>query len=64
MACPVSIEEKAHLREKIEDAIWPMIRQGKIKPIIDSTYPLKDAWKSHVRMESSKHIGKIVLTVH
>lgn len=55
------IAEKAALRSDIEENIWPLINKGIIKPIIDQSYPLKDAWKSHVRMESGKHIGKILL---
>ncbi|MAY99743.1 MAG: NAD(P)H-quinone oxidoreductase [Micavibrio sp.] len=57
------IAEKAVLRSDIEENIWPLINKGIIKPIIDQNYPLKDAWKSHVRMESGKHIGKILLNV-
>jgi putative PIG3 family NAD(P)H quinone oxidoreductase len=57
------ITEKAALRSDIEENIWPLINKGIIKPIIDQNYLLKDAWKSHVRIESGKHIGKILLNV-
>lgn len=57
------IAEKAALRSDIEENIWPLINKGIIKPIIDQNYLLKDAWKSHVRIESGKHIGKILLNV-
>ena len=57
------ITEKAALRSDIEENIWPLINKGIIKPIIDQNYLLIDAWKSHVRMESGKHIGKILLNV-
>lgn len=57
------LAEKSKLREGIEKHIWPLIIKEKIRPIIDKTYPLNTAWKSHVRMESGKHIGKIVLNV-
>ena len=57
------ITEKAALRSDIEENIWPLINKDIIKPIIDQNYLLKDAWKSHVRMESGKHIGKILLNV-
>jgi NADPH2:quinone reductase len=40
-----------------------LLNSGKIKPIIDSTYPLSEASKAHARMETSAHVGKIVLTV-
>ena len=47
------------LREKI----WPLIEAGKIKPEIYKTFPLEQAAEAHRLMESSQHIGKIVLTV-
>jgi NADPH2:quinone reductase len=40
-----------------------LVTAGRIRPVIDSTYALKDAAAAHARMESSQHIGKIVLTV-
>jgi len=40
-----------------------LLAAGKIKPVIDSTFPLKEASKAHARMESSAHVGKIVLEV-
>jgi NADPH:quinone reductase len=43
--------------------VLPLIEAGRVKPIIDSTFPLKDASKAHARMESSAHIGKIILTI-
>jgi NADPH:quinone reductase-like Zn-dependent oxidoreductase len=42
--------------------VWPLLEQGKIKPVIDSVYAMKDVAAAHARMESSAHIGKIVLT--
>jgi NADPH:quinone reductase len=43
--------------------VWPLIAAGKVKPLIDQTFPLADAAGAHARMEASTHIGKIVLTV-
>jgi NADPH:quinone reductase-like Zn-dependent oxidoreductase len=43
--------------------IWPLIESGEIKPLIAARFPLKDAAEAHKLMESSKHIGKIILTV-
>jgi NADPH:quinone reductase-like Zn-dependent oxidoreductase len=40
-----------------------LISAGKVKPVIDSTFPLAEAAKAHARMEASTHIGKIVLTL-
>jgi NADPH2:quinone reductase len=47
----------------LEAKVWPLVAAGKVKPVIDSTYPLARAAAAHERMESSQHIGKIVLTV-
>lgn len=60
---PRSNEEKAALARAIEANVWPLIETGRVKPIIDTTFPLADAAKAHALMESSSHIGKIVLTV-
>src|ERR1700674_599739 len=49
----------AALREKV----WPLIETGKIKPVVFKTFPLEQASEAHRLMESSEHIGKIVLTV-
>ena len=42
---------------------WPFFAQGKCRPIIDSTFPLREAAAAHARMEEGQHIGKIVLTL-
>jgi NADPH2:quinone reductase len=60
---PRTVAEKAAITRGVEERVWPLVVSGKIKPLIDSTYPLKDAAAAHARMESSQHIGKIVLTV-
>lgn len=53
---------KAALAKEIETHVWPIIESGKFKPVIFKTFPLKEASKAHELMESSGHIGKIVLT--
>lgn len=53
--------EKARLARAIEAAIWPLAGAGKLKPVIDSTFPLGDAEAALARMESGAHAGKIVL---
>lgn len=58
-----SIEFKAAIARALEGKVWPLIAEGKIRPVMDSTFPLADAAKAHERMESSQHIGKIVLEV-
>ena len=60
---PRTVAEKAAIARGIEEKVWPFVAAGKIKPVIDSTYPLAKASEAHARMESSQHIGKIVLTV-
>jgi NADPH2:quinone reductase len=60
---PRSVAEKAVIAEHLREKAWPLLETGKAKPIIDSTFPLDQAEKAHARMESSAHIGKIVLTI-
>ncbi len=54
---------KARLAATVEREVWPLVAGGAMKPLIDSTFPLAAAADAHRRMESSGHIGKIVLTV-
>ncbi len=54
-------DEKARLARAVEETVWPWIEQGRVKPIVDSTFPLAEAAKAHARIESSDHVGKIVL---
>jgi NADPH2:quinone reductase len=56
-------EVKAAIARNLESRVWPLLASGKIKPVIDSVYPLDQASEAHRRMESSQHIGKIMLTV-
>jgi NADPH2:quinone reductase len=60
---PRTVAEKAAIARGIEERVWPFVASGKIKPVIDSTFPLAKASEAHARMETSLHIGKIVLTV-
>ncbi|MGB3867576.1 MAG: NAD(P)H-quinone oxidoreductase, partial [Xanthobacteraceae bacterium] len=60
---PRSVADKAAMVSAIETKVMPLIRAGKVKPLIDSTFPLRGAVDAHRRMETSQHIGKIVLTV-
>jgi putative PIG3 family NAD(P)H quinone oxidoreductase len=60
---PRTIAEKAAIAQGIREKVWPLVAAGRIKPVIDSTYPLAKASEAHARMETSQHIGKIVLTV-
>ena len=58
---PRSDADKAAMVAAIEERVMPLLRQGRIKPLIDSTFPLEKAADAHRRMETSEHIGKIVL---
>ena len=59
-----SIEFKAALASEVEKNVWPIIEQGKFKPVIFKEFPLAKASKAHELMETSQHIGKIVLIVN
>jgi NADPH2:quinone reductase len=54
-------EFKAQLAAQVLENVWPLIEQEKFKPVIYKTFPLEDAHKAHELMESSEHIGKIIL---
>jgi NADPH:quinone reductase len=60
---PRSNADKAAMVTAIEDKVMPLLREGRIKPLMDSTFPLAKAADAHRRMETSEHIGKIVLAV-
>ena len=60
---PRTVADKAAMVSAIEAKAMPWLAEGRVKPLMDSTFPLKEASKAHARMESSQHIGKIVLTV-
>ncbi|MBN8961347.1 MAG: NAD(P)H-quinone oxidoreductase [Rhizobiales bacterium] len=60
---PRSPADKAAMVAAIEAKVMPLIRAGKVKPLIDSTFALRNAADAHRRMETSQHVGKIVLTV-
>ena len=58
-----SNDEKGVIRDALLKEVWPLIDAGKIRPIVDSTFPLAEAKKAHVKMKSSDHIGKILLAM-
>jgi putative PIG3 family NAD(P)H quinone oxidoreductase len=60
---PRTVEYKGSLARSLREKIWPLIEAGRIKPEIYRTFPLGEAAEAHRLMESSQHIGKIVLTV-
>ncbi len=60
---PQTTAEKAAIASELASNVLPLLDSGKVRPIIDSTFPLADAAMAHALMESSKHMGKIVLEV-
>lgn len=56
------IEVKAAIARALEEKVWPLLSAGTVSPVMDTTFPLREAGDAHRRMESSQHIGKIVLT--
>ncbi len=58
-----SVEEKTRLRDGVEQHLWPLIEAGQIRPMVDRVFPLAEAGEAHRWMESSRHMGKIVLRV-
>ena len=58
-----SVADKGAIADALRENIWPLFDAGSIKPLVHKTYPLAEAAEAHALMESSAHIGKIVLTV-
>ena len=56
-------EFKTAIAQQLQKNVWPLLATEQIKPIIHQTFPLAEAEKAHALMESSQHIGKIILTV-
>jgi putative PIG3 family NAD(P)H quinone oxidoreductase len=60
---PQSDLAKARIAEALEAQVWPLLSSGAVAPVMDSEFPLEEASKAHARLESSGHVGKIVLKV-
>ncbi|MEL6793453.1 MAG: NAD(P)H-quinone oxidoreductase, partial [Pseudomonadota bacterium] len=60
---PRTAQEKAVIAERLHAHAWPLIEAGRVRPVMASSFPLAEAAEAHALMESSTHIGKIVLTV-
>ena len=58
-----SAEAKARIARAVEQHVWPIVAEGKLKPVIDSTFKLENAAAAHARIDDPDHIGKIVLVV-
>jgi putative PIG3 family NAD(P)H quinone oxidoreductase len=60
---PRDADFKAMVADELSRIVWPHVVEGRLKPVIDTTFPLSEAAAAHARMESGDHVGKIVLTV-
>jgi NADPH2:quinone reductase len=59
---PLPLPEKAVLADELRQKAWPLLENGSVKPVICKEFPFSEAAEAHRLMESSAHIGKIVLT--
>jgi NADPH:quinone reductase-like Zn-dependent oxidoreductase len=60
---PRPLADKAAIADRLREHVWPKLADGSIRPVVHATFPLTEASKAHALMESSVHIGKIVLVV-
>jgi putative PIG3 family NAD(P)H quinone oxidoreductase len=60
---PRTVEFKGRVAAELEARVWPLLADRRIAPVMDTIFPLREAWRAHERMEESAHIGKIVLDV-
>jgi NADPH2:quinone reductase len=60
---PRSVAEKADIIDALKARVWPLLAEGRCRPLIDSTFPLAEAAEAHRRIENADHVGKIVLTL-
>lgn len=60
---PRPVEFKAFIAQQLQERVWPLLASGKVKPVIYKTFPLAQAAQAHALMESSAHVGKIMLTL-
>jgi NADPH:quinone reductase len=58
-----TVAQKAEVADAVKKNIWPLLAAGRVRPIVHATFPLAEAGEAHRLMESSNHIGKIVLTI-
>jgi NADPH2:quinone reductase len=60
---PRSAEFKRSIRDQLLQRVWPLLTQGRIRPVVDSVFALAEAGKAHARMEGGEHKGKIILAI-
>jgi NADPH2:quinone reductase len=59
---PRPVAFKGAIADKLKEKVWPLIEAGTVRPVMFKSFPLAEAAEAHRLMESSSHIGKIVLT--
>ena len=57
-----SLAEKATIVAAVREHVWPLVEAGRVRPIVHGTYPIEQVREAHRELESSRHIGKILLT--
>ena len=60
---PRSVAQKGAIAQALEEKVWPLLAAGQVRPLIHATFPLEQAAEAHRLMESSAHVGKIMLTL-
>ena len=60
---PRTTAQKGAIAASLRETVWPVLDQGRCRPVIHATFPLEQAADAHRLMESSVHVGKIMLTV-
>ncbi len=60
---PQSVAQKARIAESLRREVWPLLAQGRVRPVMDSEFPLEDAGAAHARLESNAVVGKVVLRI-
>jgi NADPH2:quinone reductase len=58
---PRSVAEKAAIAAELRARVWPLLERGQVAPVMDSSFPLRQAAEAHARLEGGRHVGKIVL---
>jgi putative PIG3 family NAD(P)H quinone oxidoreductase len=58
---PRSADEKARITAEVERVVWPWVAEGKVKAVVDATFPLDEAAKAHAHLEAGAHVGKVLL---
>ncbi len=56
-----TVPQKAEVAASLRENVWPLLDEGKVKPVVFATFPLEEARRAHELMKSSAHLGKILL---